>query len=447
MSQLGIIIGREFNDRVRKKSFILTTVLVPLLLVALMAVPTLLMLYTSSHTKHISVIDESGIILPSLKSNEEILFAPTDLSLEEARRQTDIFGVLWIGDDILTNVNNVKLYTNSSSSMMLEESIESQMSKVIEQEKLKSYNIENLDQIMREVKTSVILQTFRNDLESSEEGVGEVRSQSAGASFAISYILAFVLYMFLLIYGQMVMQAVIEEKNTRVLDVLVTSARPFQLMLGKILGVASVAVVQVVIWAVMVFGVGSLCMSALLPEVMDGEQMEQLAQMQQGTLDVATVDADALETMQLFATFTDMGYLMMIFVYLLLFLVGGYLLYSAMFAAVGASVDNVMDAGQLTTPITLPIILALMIMFVVMKDPNSSLAFWCSIIPFTSPIVMMARIPAGIPTWEPILSLVVLYATIVLMVWMASKIYRIGILMHGKKPTFKELMKWVTYKY
>lgn len=447
MSQLGIIIGREFNDRVRKKSFILTTVLVPLLLVALMAVPTLLMLYTSSHTKHISVIDESGIILPSLKSNEEILFAPTDLSLEEARRQTDIFGVLWIGDDILTNVNNVKLYTNSSSSMMLEESIESQMSKVIEQEKLKSYNIENLDQIMREVKTSVILQTFRNDLESSEEGVGEVRSQSAGASFAISYILAFVLYMFLLIYGQMVMQAVIEEKNTRVLDVLVTSARPFQLMLGKILGVASVAVVQVVIWAVMVFGVGSLCMSALLPEVMDGEQMEQLAQMQQGTLDVATVDADALETMQLFATFTDMGYLMMIFAYLLLFLVGGYLLYSAMFAAVGASVDNVMDAGQLTTPITLPIILALMIMFVVMKDPNSSLAFWCSIIPFTSPIVMMARIPAGIPTWEPILSLVVLYATIVLMVWVASKIYRIGILMHGKKPTFKELMKWVTYKY
>lgn len=447
MSQLGIIIGREFNDRVRKKSFILTTVLVPLLLVALMAVPTLLMLYTSSHTKHISVIDESGIILPSLKSNEEILFAPTDLSLDEARRQTDIFGVLWIGDDILTNVNNVKLYTNSSSSMMLEESIESQMSKVIEQEKLKSYNIENLDQIMREVKTSVILQTFRNELESSEEGVGEVRSQSAGASFAISYILAFVLYMFLLIYGQMVMQAVIEEKNTRVLDVLVTSARPFQLMLGKILGVASVAVVQVVIWAVMVFGVGSLCMSALLPEVMDGEQMEQLAQMQQGTLDVATVDADALETMQLFATFTDMGYLMMIFAYLLLFLVGGYLLYSAMFAAVGASVDNVMDAGQLTTPITLPIILALMIMFVVMKDPNSSLAFWCSIIPFTSPIVMMARIPAGIPTWEPILSLVVLYATIVLMVWVASKIYRIGILMHGKKPTFKELMKWVTYKY
>ncbi len=445
MSQLGIIIGREFNDRVRKKSFILTTVLVPLLLVALMAVPTLLMLYTTSHTKHISVIDESGIILSSLRSNEEIVFSPTELALNEAREQTDIFGVLWIGSDIVANPNNVKLYTNSSSSMMLEESIESQIAKAIEQEKLKSYNIENLEQIMNDVKTSVILQTFRNDVEADVEG-GEVRSQSAGASFAISYILAFVLYMFLLIYGQMVMQAVIEEKTTRVLDVLVTSARPFQLMLGKIIGVASVAVVQVVIWAVMVFGVGSMCLSLLLPEVMTGEQIGQMAAMQQGTLDVSTVDADALETMQLFATFTDVGYLTMIFVYLLLFLVGGYLLYSAMFAAVGASVDNVMDAGQLTTPITLPIILALMIMFVVMKDPNSSLAFWFSIIPFTSPIVMMARIPAGIPVWEPIVSLVVLYATIVLMVWLAAKIYRIGILMHGKKPTLKELAKWVTYK-
>ena len=429
MSQTGIIIAREFNERVRKKSFILTTVLVPLLLVALMAVPTLLMLYSSTDTKEIAVIDESGLILPALQSNEEIVFLPTEETLEEACGNTERFGVLWIGADILNNSNNVKLYTNSSSSMMLEESIENQMAKAIETEKLKSYNIENLPEIMEAVKTSVTLQCFRND---KEDGT----SMSAGASFAIGYVLAFVLYMFLLIYGQMVMQAVIEEKNSRVLDVLVTSVKPFQLMVGKILGVASVAVVQVAIWGVLLFGLGALGSSVLM-----------LSELQAGTLDVSTIDPDDLAGMQLFATFTDFGYLAMIFAYLLLFLVGGYLLYSALFAAVGASVDNVMDAGQLTTPIVLPIILALMIMFVVMKDPNSSLAFWCSIIPFTSPIVMMARIPAGIPAWEPILSLVVLYATILAIIWVASRIYRVGILMHGKKPTLKELCKWMTYKY
>ena len=439
MSQVGIIIAREFNDRVRKKSFILTTVLVPLLLVALMAVPTLLMLYTSTDTKEIAVIDESGLILPALKSNEEIVFLPTEESLDKARENTERFGVLWIGGDILTNSNNVKLYTNSSSSMMLEESIENQMVKAIENEKLKSYQIENLPEIMKAVKTSVTLQSFRNDEEET--------SQSAGASFAIGYVLSFVLYMFLIIYGQMVMQAVIEEKNSRVLDVLVTSVKPFQLMVGKILGVASVAVVQVAIWGVLLFGFGFIGSSMLLPKVFSGEEIVQFEALQQGSLDVSTVDPDVLSDMQLFATFTDFGYMALIFAYLLLFLVGGYLLYSAMFAAVGASVDNVMDAGQLTTPIVLPIILALMIMFVVMKDPNSSLAFWFSIIPLTSPIVMMARIPAGIPAWEPILSLAVLYASIVGMIWLAAKIYRVGILMHGKKPTLKELYKWMTYKY
>lgn len=440
MSQVGIIIAREFNDRVRKKSFILTTVLVPLLLVALMAIPTLLMIYASTDTKEIAVIDESGLIMPSLRSNEEIVFLPSGQNLEEARLDTERFGVLWIGSDILTNNSNVKLYTNSSSSMMLEESIENQMAKVIETEKLKTYNIENLPEIMKEVKTTVSLQSFRNDKE-------ETSSQSAGASFAIGYVLAFVLYMFLLIYGQMVMQAVIEEKNSRVLDVLVTSVKPFQLMVGKILGVASVAVVQVAIWGVLLFGLGALGSSVIAPKLMTGDEMVQLSQFQEGTLDVSTIDPDDLEGLKLFATFTDFGYMAMIFAYLLLFLVGGYLLYSALFAAVGASVDNVMDAGQLTTPIVMPIILALMIMFVVMKDPNSSLAFWFSIIPLTSPIVMMARIPAGIPAWEPILSLVVLYATILATIWVASRIYRVGILMHGKKPTLKELYKWITYKY
>ena len=438
MSQVGIIIAREFNERVRKKSFILTTILVPVLMIAMMAVPSLLMLYAGGDTKEIAVIDESGLILPRLESNDEILFLPCEEELEQALLNTERFGLLWIGEDVVSNNNNLRLYTNSSSSMILEENIENQIETLLEEEKLKHYNIENLAQIMEEVETNITLQSFRNDKE--EQG------PSAGASFAISYLLAFVLYMFLIIYGQMVMQAVIEEKNTRVLDLLVTSARPFQLMLGKILGVASVAVVQVAIWGLLIFGIGALGSSLLMPEVLTTEQIGQLDSLQAGTLDTTTIDPEVLSDMQLFATFTDVGYLVMIFAYLLLFLVGGYLLYSALFAAVGASVDNIMDAGQLTTPIMLPIILALMMMFVVMKDPNSSLAFWFSIIPLTSPIVMMARIPAGIPFWEPILSLVILYLTILGVIWMAAKIYRVGILMHGKKPTLKELWRWVVQK-
>ena len=434
MGQVGIIIAREFNERVRKKSFIITTILVPLFMVALMIVPSLLMLYSSSDTKEIAVIDNSGIIFDQLKSNEEIVFLESTRSLDEERQEMNRFGVLWIAEDVLQS-SDVRLYTNTSSSMMLEESIENQIERILEDVKLNQHNIENLQEIIASAKSNITLQSFRNDKEE--------QSQSAGASFAIGYILAFVLYMFLIIYGQMVMQAVIEEKTTRVLDLLVTSVRPFDLMLGKILGVASVAVVQVAIWGVLIFGLGAVGTSILIPKALSGEEIEQLEALQAGSLDTSTVDPEMLSDLQLFATFTDFGYLAMIFAYLMLFLVGGYLLYSALFAAVGASVDNVMDAGQLTTPIMLPIILALMIMFVVMKDPNSSLAFWFSIIPLTSPIVMMARIPAGIPAWEPILSLVVLYASIIGTIWLSAKIYRVGILMHGKKPTLKELWRWV----
>ncbi len=440
MSQVGIIIGREFNERVRKKSFILTTLLVPLFMVALMVIPSLIMLYSGGDTKEIGVLDESGLILPALESNEELVFVPLEGSLEEALQDQNRFGVLWIGEDVLENNNNVKLYTNSSSSMMLEENLEGQIEEVIEQKKLESYEIENLKEIMAHIETDISLQSFRNDPEGGEQ------SQSVGASFIISYILAFVLYMFLILYGQMVMQAVVEEKSSRVLDVLVTSARPFQLMVGKILGIAAVAVVQIAIWGVVIFGLGSLGSSLLMSEVLSAEEMTQLTELQAGTLDTSTVDPEVLSDIQLFATFTDFGYLATIFLYLVLFLVGGYLLYSAMFAAVGAAVDNMTDAGQLTTPIMMPIILGLLIMLVVMNDPNSSVAFWFSIIPFTSPIVMMARIPAGIPTWEPVLSLVVLYLTILATIWLAAKIYRVGILLHGKKPSLKELWKWISYK-
>ena len=440
MSNISIIIQREFNERVRKKSFIITTLLMPLLMVALMAAPALIMQFSRGDEKRIAVIDESGLVAPRLESDEELRFEPTDLTTEEARRTlTDRFGVLRIGGDILENPSDVKLYANSSSSLSVESSITDQIERILEAEKLKRYNIDNLQQILDEVKTTVTLQTFRND-KSQEE---ETHAQSSTVATVTGYVLGFILYMFLLIYGQMVMQSVIEEKNNRVLEVMVSSVRPFDLMMGKILGIASVAVVQVAIWGVLICGIGA----AVMPHLMPSDVMASAQAMQQGMPDAAAASGMDPEMLQAVAAITDLGYIVRIFVCLLLFVFGGYLFYSAMFAAVGSAVDNVQDASQLQTPITLPIILALLMMFAVIRDPNSQMAFWFSVIPFTSPIVMIVRIPYDIPLWEIALSLAVLYASFMGMVWFAAKIYRVGIFMYGKKPTLGELFKWVRYKY
>ncbi len=437
-NNIGIIIGREFNERVRKKSFIITTLLMPVLMIALMVAPALIMEYSQGDEKQIAVIDESGLVAPQLESDETIRFVPIECTLEEARQQMgDHFAVLHIGRDILER-GAVQLYANASTSLTLESGITSQLNSILEREKLKRYEIRNLEEIMAEVDTHVQLQTFRND-KSDEEQSGS----SSVVATALGYILGFVLYMFLLLYGSMVMQSVIEEKNNRVLEVMVSSVRPFELMMGKILGVASVAVLQVMIWGVLIVGVSALVVPQLLPS----DVMAAAEAMQQGGAEaVAMADLDP-EMLQAVTAMTDTGYICTIFGCLVLFILGGFLLYSAMFAAIGSAVDNVQDAQQLQTPVTLPIILALLMMLAVINDPNSSVAFWFSIIPLTSPIVMMARIPYDIPMWEIGLSLVVLYASFVVMVWLAAKVYRVGIFMYGKKPTLKELWKWMRYKY
>lgn len=414
MSQVSIIIGREFNERVRKKSFIVTTLLMPVLMLGLMLAPALMMRYASGQTKTIVVIDRSGLVAQHLESSDEVRFETSDLPVDTARRvMIDKFGVLCIGADVLANPSDVKLYANSASSMMLEENLRGQIAKVLEREKLRAYRIEDLDRILADVKTDVKMQVVRND-------EGSPSSGSSAVAAMVGLGLGMVLYMFLMIYGAMVMQSVIEEKSSRVLEVVVSSVRPFELMMGKIFGVASVAVVQVLIWAVLVCGAGAATAAA-------------------GDFDPETLGAIALAT--------DVGYLAMLFGYLLLFVVGGYLLYSAMFAAVGSAVDNAQDAAQLQTPIMIPIILAVIVEMSVLNDPNSPLAFWFSLIPFTSPVVMMARIPYGIPTWEIVLSLVLLYAAFVGMVWLSAKIYRVGIFMYGKKPTLREMFRWIRYKY
>lgn len=441
MNKIRIIIGREFNERVRKKSFILTTLLTPLLMIALMVAPVLIMEYSEGEEKRIVVVDESGVIAPALQSDGEIIFEPMPVTVEAARSAFDThFAILHIGKDIMTNHSDARLYTNEAASISVETHIANQIESIIESEKLKAYNIENLPQILASIETDVTLQSFKNQVSESDE---EAVSSSSAVATVIAYVLSFMLYMFLLIYGAMVMQSVIEEKNNRVLEVMVSSVRPFDMMMGKILGVASVAVLQIVIWIALIAVVGYVVVTTMLPD----ELAAAVAMIKQGAAIETMQESTDIGLLQAIITLTDVGYLIRIFASLLLFVTGGFLMYAAMFAAVGSAVDSPQDAQQLQTPIMLPIILSLFIMMSVINDPTSSLAYWFSFIPLTSPIVMMARIPYEVPLWEVIVSLSILYATFAAAVWGAAKIYRVGILIHGKKPSLKELWRWMRYKY
>ncbi len=430
---------REFKERVYKKSFIITTLLMPLLLALLSVAPTLIMIYGKGEAKSISVIDNSGIIADRLESDEDVEFVtiPNGDLQEELKKSLESgnFGLLYIGEDIVENPNNIQLYTNSSSSMLIEETITSQIEDIIETERLKAYNIENLKAILEEISVDINLSTFRNDDEEST-------ASSSAMSSLVGIVLGFVLYFFLVIYGSIVMQSIIEEKSSRILEVLVSTVRPFDMMMGKILGVASVAATQIIIWGVLIVAMSAF----MLPAIMPDEMMANIEAVQSGA-DVTAMAASGvdIEVVTAMASVMDTGYIAKIVGLLLVFMVGGFLLYAAMYAAVGASVDEAQDAQQLTTPITIPIILAFLILTMVMNDPNSPLVVWCSMIPFTSPIVMMGRIPSGIPTWEIVLSIILLYLTFIIMVWVAGKIYRVGIFMHGKKPSFKDLYKWMKY--
>ena len=444
MNKIGIIIGREFNERVRKKSFIITTLLTPLLMIGLMVAPMLLTQYTGSEQKCIAVVDDSKLIGQHLQSNDEILFEQTPLTIELARIEySDRFAILHIGKSIMENPGDVRLYTNSTASITLEMNIASQLESVIEEIKLQRLNIEDLPSILASIKTNINLQSYSNGTPAdsdSESSTGEKANSSIVAT-VVAYVLSFMLYMFILIYGVMVMQSVIEEKNSRVLEVMVSTVRPLDMMLGKILGVASVALLQIAIWIALIMGVGYFVMPELIPD----EMSLAVAMLQQGASPESLGTDTDMGLLQAIATLTDMGYLMKIIGSLLVFMVGGFLLYAALFAAIGSAVDNPQDAQQLQTPVTIPIILSLFVMLSVINDPTSELAFWFSMIPLTSPIVMMARIPYDIPGWEIALSLGILIATFIIVVWFAGKIYRVGILMHGKKPSIKELWKWMKY--
>ena len=249
------------------------------------------------------------------------------------------------------------------------------------------------------------------------------------------------LYIFLLLYGQMVMTSIIEEKNNRVLEIVVSSIKPAQLMMGKIIGIGLVAVTQVLIWAALI----SVISGSILPALLPAEVMNEVTAFNNGTIDINTATNDA-ELLHALSVIGNVGYILSIFGYLILFLIGGFLFYSSIYAAIGSAVDNIQDAGQFQSIVVFPIIIGLILSMTVVNDPNSTLATIMSMIPFTTPMVMMARIPFGIATWEIIVSLALLYISFLFMVWVAAKIYRVGIFMYGKKPSIKDLIRWINYK-
>ena len=414
-------------ERVRKKSFVIATLLTPILTVGLMVAPTLFMFYGTSDQKQVVVVDRSGLVADKLTPTSEVMFVnQSHLSKREAcsiyGEESGMFGVLYIGSDVEQR-DSVQLITNASSSVMIEDVIRQQLNSIVEREKLRAHNIENLDEILASVATNIELATYEND------GTGEeasMESTSSGISYALGLILGMMLYMLLILYGQMVLTSVVEEKSNRVIDVMVTSSTPFQIMMGKILGIALVAVTQIAIWALLV-----IAASKFLVPVLFGDNI------------AATNDMMLASIM---GTLTDTGYLAMLFGCLLLFVVGGFLLYAALYAAAGSAVDSVQEGQQYNTIIMMPIILSIFVMMSVFNDPNSPLAFWASMIPFTSPIVMIARIPFGIPLWDVVVSLIVLYITFIVVTWLAARIFRIGIFMHGKRPSWHELWQWVRMK-
>lgn len=419
-------------ERVGKKSFIITTLLMPVLMLLLMAAPSLVMVYSTPETRNILVIDNTNVILPKLESGETIKFAPTAQPVDSALAEEGVDGVLEIPADIVKGEGTLIYHSNGPSSLDVESNITGQVNDILHDYKLASYEIEGLQKILEDSKTNVEIRSLRADRDSSET--------SSMLSAGLGIMLTFMLYMFMILYGQMVMTSVIEEKNNRVLEIVVSSVKPTQLMLGKICGICLVAVTQILIWGVLISCLSAFVLPIMLPEQISADMAALNAGASATTLNT---DVDLLQAMSVLG---DVMYIIKLFGLMVLFLVTGFILYAAIYAAIGSAVDNIQDAGQLQSIIIFPIIIGLIMSMAVVNDPSSSLAMWGSFIPFTAPMVMMARIPFGIPGWEIWVSLAILIVSFLAMVWVAAKIYRVGIFMYGKKPSIKELIRWINYK-
>ncbi len=460
LKKLGIIIQREYLNKVKKKSFLLTTFGVPILFAGMYAVMLFVMLKAEGDSKRIAVIDNSGIVMEKLEDTKLITFTQLSETDPEAVKnrlgEYDADVLLYISPlDSATKSVTATTYADKPMGMETAEAIEHRINDAVEAYRIDSYDIPGLEQIMEDVHSNVHLTSYTVD----EEGK-ETISQSE-VYMIVSMVLAMALYMFIALFSGMVMSSVIEEKTSRVVEVLVSSVKSTELMFGKIIGVALVALTQFLLWIVltlMIIGIlggiigmdkitGTLSQNQV--ETMPGMtsmndamgntlSMEQL----QALTDTTAVAEGPTGMEAVLGTLGSLNYTELIVSFLLFFLFG-YLLYASLFAAIGSAVENEADTQQLQIPVTVPLLIGFFIAFYAFRAPESTIVWWGSMIPFTSPIVMLARLPFGVPMWELCLSIGLLILTFFVCAWASAKIYKVGILMYGKKSTFKDLWKWL----
>lgn len=453
MKNLGIIISREYLTRVKKKSFLLTTFLVPILFAAMCILPSVIMFMAKDEGKKIAVVDQSGIVLPYLVDSDAVTYEdyssePVDsMKIRFESLGLDALVVVSPLDSVAKTVSVVS-YSNKPLSVDLKDRIGSSAEEAVEDYRISLYDMGDLKQIMEDVKADVSVSTYTLD-ESGEEQI-----TSSEVYMIISMVLSIIIYMFIALFSGMVMQSVIEEKSSRVVEVLVSSVKATELMFGKIIGVACVALTQFFLWIVLtLLLVGGFSAFVGFDSLMgDPEQTEQMmqmtSQMQMGGVDMQEMTetmADESGMGAVISTLSNINWVQMILAFVIYFALG-YLLYASLFAAIGSAVENEADTNQLQLPVTIPLMLAFFVALYAFNAPDSAVVWWGSMIPLTSPIVMLARIPFGVPGWELALSIVLLVGTFVACGWLSAKIYKIGILMFGKKTTFKDLWKWLKQK-
>ena len=455
--KVGIVISHEYTTRVRKKSFILTTLLTPIGMALLICVPMLIMLFSGNENQKVKVIDESGIVAPYLENSEHTTYVmgtegeTVDL-LKGIFDELDYYAIVGISPLDEKGEVSVVSYSKEPLNMDLKTSINRAVNKAVENRKLMQYDIQNLDEILADVKTDIKLNsmTLTSD--------GDAKEDSVEIYMVLSYLMSFLIYMFVFMFGTMVMRSVIDEKSSRVVEVIVSSVKSVELMMGKIVGVALVALTQFFIWIaltlIIVTAVNAVAGPKLLQNMGGMDQAVAMAVEDGGIhpdnvsdlIEAASQNPEASGMVKILAQVKDLDWPYIIGCFLIYFLLG-YLLYASMFAAIGAAVDNEADTSQLQLPVTIPLIIGLFIMLHTFEHPNSALSVWASIIPWTSPMVMLARIPFGtVPFWQLLLSIVLLLLTFLATAWFSAKIYKIGILTYGKKSTFKDIFKWMKLK-
>lgn len=419
MREILIIIRREFLKRVRKKSFIILTLAMPLLLAALMFLPVWLASMEGKEQYKVAVADRSGIYLRALRGSSTFVFAPVSTVSEEMRGDDSPWNATVVVSGDPAKDGKVTVYSRKEVPANLLEYIRSRVDEAVSDERLKSSGIAGLDTIISDVQKEVKVETVKWNAD------GQQRASNTDAAIVLGLVSTFLIYMFVITYGATVMQSVLEEKSNRIVEILVSSVKPWQLMAGKIIGVMLVGLTQMALWGVILTAL--LAIAAPLVHSVSSSP---------GFSSGATEVISAVSGLPLLET----GLM-----FVLMF-IGGYLLYASFFAATGASINEQEDVGQFIAPVTLITLFGLYAAIYSVENTDGPLAFWASLFPLTSSTVMMVRIPFGVPLWQELLSLVLLYATAALMVWAGGRIYRVGILMYGKKPGFRELMRWIRYK-